>query len=136
MVKLLGIAVMVALLVGSNQQLVKPLVCSWSKWYDWDNPKGFGDVEYLPFLQLIYPGQICDDKVPVAIEAVTVASGTPAQSTGQPFVVFSPSQGLICRNKPDQKKGPRKRCFDYKVRFGCACREIIDIGDIIEPSRN
>ncbi|XP_072305266.1 uncharacterized protein [Eucyclogobius newberryi] len=87
-------------------------VC-WSKWFDRDNPSGTGDWENLSLLRKKYPGKIC--KKPKYIEVVTVSGNVPAPATGQDFLIFNPTEGFVCKNKPGQK------CKDYKVRFGCCC---------------
>uniref|UniRef100_H2MC17 WxxW domain-containing protein n=1 Tax=Oryzias latipes TaxID=8090 RepID=H2MC17_ORYLA len=88
----------------------------WTQWFDRDNPSGTGDWETLQSLRRENPDKICED--PWYIEAVTVDSpSTPAIQTGENFYVFSPTQGLVCRQE-DQSS---KTCLDYKVRFGCPC---------------
>ncbi|XP_072305241.1 uncharacterized protein [Eucyclogobius newberryi] len=87
-------------------------VC-WSDWFDRDNPGGTGDWENLSLLQKQYPGKIC--KKPEYIEVVTVSGNVPATATGQDFLIFNPTEGFVCKNKPGQY------CKDYKVRFGCCC---------------
>ncbi|KAK9531450.1 hypothetical protein VZT92_010876 [Zoarces viviparus] len=90
-------------------------VC-WTNWYDRDNPSGTGDWELLVNLRDKNPGQICSN--PLHIEAVTTDTNTPAIATGDAIYVYNQTQGFACRNR-DQKSHP---CRDYKVRFGCPCR--------------
>lgn len=56
----------------------------WTNWYDRDNPSGTGDWELLSNLRNENPGQICAN--PIAIEARTVDTNTPATMTGQDFL--------------------------------------------------
>ncbi|XP_036003222.1 cartilage intermediate layer protein 2-like [Fundulus heteroclitus] len=93
-------------------------VC-WTKWYNRDSPSGSGDWEDLSALIRENPGGSLCSK-PKYIEAVTVDGEIPAIRTGESFHAYSPTKGLICRNK-DQNTG---RCSNYKVRFGCYCRSV------------
>ncbi|KAK1889523.1 Cartilage intermediate layer protein 2 [Dissostichus eleginoides] len=88
----------------------------WTDWFDRDNPSGSGDWELLSDLRKENPGKICD--YPVYMKVVTTDTMTPAISTGENFYIFNPTQGFVCRMK-DQKSG---ECRDYKVRFGCPCK--------------
>ncbi|KAK5903125.1 hypothetical protein CgunFtcFv8_006933 [Champsocephalus gunnari] len=90
-------------------------VC-WTNWFDRDNPSGTGDWEHLSDLRNENPGKICE--YPLYIEVVTTDTMTPAVSTGENFHTFNPTQGFVCLRK-DQKSGG---CRDYKVRFGCPCK--------------
>ncbi|KAK1888757.1 tRNA-specific adenosine deaminase 2 [Dissostichus eleginoides] len=90
-------------------------VC-WTNWFDRDNPSGTGDWEHLSDLRKENPGKICE--YPLYIEVVTTDTMTPAISTGENFHTFNPTQGFVCLRK-DQKSGG---CRDYKVRFGCPCK--------------
>ncbi|XP_041952223.1 cartilage intermediate layer protein 1-like isoform X2 [Alosa sapidissima] len=85
----------------------------WTKWYDRDDPSGTGDWELLTNLQNANPGEICAN--PIAIESRTVDTNKPATLTGEDFLHYSPTTGLVCQN------GPKQDCRDYKVRFGCPC---------------
>ncbi|KAF3849963.1 hypothetical protein F7725_019682 [Dissostichus mawsoni] len=91
------------------------LMC-WTDWFDRDNPDGSGDWEHLSLLRRENPGKIC--KYPLYIEVVTTDTMTPAISTGENFQFLNPTQGFFCLMK-DQKSG---ECRDYKVRFGCPCK--------------
>ncbi|CAL9692702.1 unnamed protein product [Knipowitschia caucasica] len=88
-------------------------VC-WTQWLDRDNPGGTGDWELLSNLRQQYP-EICEK--PKKIEVVTTSGNVPATATGQDslFIIFSPTEGFVCKNAPGQF------CRDYKVRFGCCC---------------
>ncbi|KAI4802339.1 hypothetical protein KUCAC02_020187 [Chaenocephalus aceratus] len=90
-------------------------VC-WTDWFDRDNPSDSGDWENLINLRKENPGKICEN--PLYIEVITTDTMTPAISTGEKFQTFNPTQGFVCLNK-DQKSGD---CRDYKVRFGCPCK--------------
>uniref|UniRef100_A0A672IKR7 WxxW domain-containing protein n=1 Tax=Salarias fasciatus TaxID=181472 RepID=A0A672IKR7_SALFA len=91
-------------------------VCNWTRFFSRDNAFAKGDYELLSDLRVDFPGEICDD--PVAIEAVTVDTLTPAIHTGDNIHIYCPSKGFVCRAE-DQ---PSHRCHNYKVRFGCPCR--------------
>lgn len=64
--------------------------CAWyfseciTRWFDFDDPNGNGDYEYLSNLLNAYPGLICPN--PIGIEVQTV-SGQPAFQTGNIFQV-------------------------------------------------
>ncbi len=55
-----------------------------TKWFDRDDPTGYGDYELLADLLNAYPGEICPN--PIAIEAQTI-SGQSASQTGNIFQV-------------------------------------------------
>ncbi|KAI4801542.1 hypothetical protein KUCAC02_019434 [Chaenocephalus aceratus] len=116
MIKLLSVAIVAALFLESHQRVPgpedplypkgpeepeEPEMCC-TNWFDRDNPSGTGDWELLKDLRKEYPGQIC--KYPAYVEAVTTDTMTSAISTGDTFYIFTPTQGLVCRNK-DQSEG-------------------------------
>ncbi|XP_068433350.1 mucin-5AC-like [Clinocottus analis] len=89
-------------------------VC-WTPWHNRDHPSGTGDWETLADLRRENPGKICQK--PLAIQAVTTDTNTPAASAGNVIFYSSPTKGFVCRNQ-DQSCG---RCRDYRVRFRCPC---------------
>ncbi|XP_066292335.1 mucin-5AC-like [Branchiostoma lanceolatum] len=92
-----------------------PLPCTrWTRWYDRDNPSGWGDAETFPWLRNENPGQICSS--PSAIEARVRGIHTPAYQTGETFHHFDTTIGFGCKNS-DQRD---RSCLDYEVRFCCA----------------
>ncbi|XP_017267274.1 cartilage intermediate layer protein 2-like [Kryptolebias marmoratus] len=120
--KLLSVAVVVALIIGSaaqeNKRPAPPgLPCHhakyqcWTEWFDSDNPRN-GDREILRRLRRRYRGKICPR--PIDIEARTLSGLTPEQA-GDVIAKSDTKTGFICR-KRDQ---PDRECEDYKVRFSC-----------------
>ncbi|XP_055003817.1 mucin-5B-like [Boleophthalmus pectinirostris] len=94
-------------------------VC-WTAWYDRDNPSGTGDWELLSDLKKLHPNEICE--TPLHIDVRTVGSNLPLTVTGQVLHIYSPTEGFACRNEDQTGRG----CRDYKVRFGCPCKYIVD----------
>ncbi|ESP02752.1 hypothetical protein LOTGIDRAFT_110884 [Lottia gigantea] len=91
--------------------LAKPQ-CTWTRFYDRDNPSASGDWEDLSTLRKENKGEICEK--PVDIEA-RLTDGRPYTAGGD-IITLSASVGLICKNN-QQTSG--NRCDDYKVRFCC-----------------
>ncbi|KAK3541114.1 hypothetical protein QTP86_015404, partial [Hemibagrus guttatus] len=79
-----------------------------TRWFNRDNPGGFGDHETLDRLRVEYPGEICSN--PISIEAQTV-SGVPAWQTGQVFVYYNTVHGFACVNHQQVNR----TCLNYKM---------------------
>nr|XP_057936576.1 uncharacterized protein si:dkey-205h13.2 [Doryrhamphus excisus] len=84
----------------------------YTRWFDRDDPFGYGDYETLRDLQKENPGQIC--KSPTDIEVLTT-SGMSVASTGDVIAQWNTKVGFVCKNS-DQKNS---FCSDYRVRFKC-----------------
>ncbi|KAK7882742.1 hypothetical protein WMY93_028916 [Mugilogobius chulae] len=98
-------------------------VC-WTDWYDRDDPADTGDWELLSDLKKQYPNEICD--TPLYIDVRTVDTDEPITVTGQNWHIYNATEGFACRNQ-DQVGC---KCKDYKVRFGCPCKCIVDTDSI------
>ncbi|XP_029903280.1 uncharacterized protein LOC115356303 isoform X2 [Myripristis murdjan] len=98
-----------------DEQFYLGRVC-WTIWLNRDTPRIKGDSEDFAHLKSDYKNIICD--TPLFIEGVTRDEHIPATETGDYFLNYSPTEGLVCRNN-DQKQ---KSCQDYIVRFGCPCK--------------
>ncbi|XP_070578632.1 uncharacterized protein [Ptychodera flava] len=103
-----------------------------TKLYDRDDPTGAGDWEDINSLTSENPGKICAS--PSAIYAETM-DGVAAESTGEVFEHYNPTQGFICK-KDSQSDG---ECMDYRVKFCCpadTCSEWTNWYDRDNPSGN
>ncbi|XP_070578631.1 uncharacterized protein [Ptychodera flava] len=83
-----------------------------TRFYDRDDPTATGDWEAMTPLRSENPGEICAS--PSAIYAETLER-VPAESTGEVFVYYNPTQGFACK-RDSQSDG---ECMDYRVRFCC-----------------
>ncbi|KAK7882740.1 hypothetical protein WMY93_028914 [Mugilogobius chulae] len=95
-------------------------VC-WTPWYNRDIPTGSGDWELLANHREDHPNEICE--TPLYIDVRTVDTNEPATATGQVFSAYNATMGFSCEN--DQQQGG-VQCKDYKVRFGCGCKLVVD----------
>ncbi|XP_070578635.1 uncharacterized protein [Ptychodera flava] len=84
-----------------------------TKFYDRDDPTATGDWENISSLTSENPGEICAS--PSAIYAETL-EGIPAESTGEDFAYYNPTQGFACKKDSQSDR----ECMDYRVRFCCA----------------
>ncbi|KAK3515248.1 hypothetical protein QTP70_012836 [Hemibagrus guttatus] len=94
-------------MVTSPRRLVSEIQF-FTRWFNRDNPGGFGDHETLDRLRVEYPGEICSN--PISIEAQTV-SGVPAWQTGQVFVYYNMVHGFACVNHQQVNR----TCLNYKM---------------------
>ncbi|XP_030042071.1 uncharacterized protein LOC115456862 [Microcaecilia unicolor] len=82
-----------------------------TRWFDRDDPSGYGDYETLTDLLKENPGQLCTN--PIGIEVRTL-DGSPLQTS---LIQFSDTtSGFGCVNKLTP---PEEYCKDYTVRFTC-----------------
>ncbi|XP_048097017.1 uncharacterized protein si:dkey-205h13.2 [Alosa alosa] len=70
------------------------------------------DVESLPKLLQMFPGQVCRN--PISLEAQTLY-GISAKHTGDIFLSYDVTFGFVCINS-EQRKGT---CDDYQVMLTC-----------------
>uniref|UniRef100_A0A3P9I640 WxxW domain-containing protein n=1 Tax=Oryzias latipes TaxID=8090 RepID=A0A3P9I640_ORYLA len=91
-------------------EISAPLLTVLKKWFDRDNPSGSGDWELLSDLRTKNPGKICETPQYIQAKAKSILA-----ILGDNIYIYNPTQGFVCRNK-DQTF---KKCWDYKVRFGC-----------------
>ena len=84
--------------------------CTWTGWFDLDNPGGNGDYETIQ--AIVNSGQGCAQ--PQQIQCQTL-SGQDWSTTGQVYTCTT-SQGGFCVNA-NQPQGAA--CLDYRVRLCC-----------------
>jgi Zn-dependent metalloprotease len=81
--------------------------CTWTQWYDRDQPSGTGDWE----LRVDQIPAVCAS--PSRVECTTLG-GVDRSLTGE-TVTCTPQTGFVCKNA-EQSDGS---CQDYRVRFCC-----------------
>ncbi|XP_006823092.1 uncharacterized protein LOC102808889 [Saccoglossus kowalevskii] len=87
----------------------------WTNWMNNNDKSGNVDNETISASLATYPDTMCEN--PTGIEARTVGSRIPAESSNQVFAEYNLEEGFLCRSA-DQAQG--QNCFDYEVRYCCA----------------